>query len=49
MPLKRFMPPLSLYMDPADEEKIVDVLADYLPVEQREQDPIDKLMRRLRF
>jgi hypothetical protein len=49
MPLKRFMPPISIYMDPTDEENIVEVLSNYLPMEQREQELIDKLMRRLRF
>ncbi len=49
MPMKRFMPPLSIYMDPADEHKIVDVLAVYLPAETRGQDVVDRLMRRLRF
>jgi hypothetical protein len=49
MPLKRFMPPISIYMDPSDEDKIIDVLANYLPMEQRQQDMIDQLMRRLRF
>lgn len=49
VPLKRFMPPISIYMDPQDEEKIVDVLSAYLPFEQREQELVDRLMRRLRF
>ena len=49
LPLKRFLPPISLYLDPSDEERIVAALGDYLPVEQRQQDPIDRLMRRLRF
>lgn len=49
MPLKRFMPPISIYMDPADEEKIADTLMNYLPMEPRQQDMIDRLMRRLRF
>jgi hypothetical protein len=49
MPLRRFMPPISVYMDPADEDKIIDVLVNYLPMEQRQQDMIDRLMRRLRF
>lgn len=49
MSLKRFMPPLSLYVDPADEDRIITVLADYLPLEEREQDLLDRLMRRLRF
>lgn len=49
MPLKRMMPPLSIYMDPVDEEKIVNVLANYLPIEPHEPELIDRLMRHLRF
>ncbi|MGH7249753.1 MAG: hypothetical protein ACREGC_02155, partial [Minisyncoccia bacterium] len=49
MPLKRFMPPLTIYFDPEDGQKIVDVLAQILPVENRQLDPVDKLMHRLRF
>ncbi len=49
LPLKRFMPPISLYMDPEDEGRITEVLSDYLPTEQRQQDPVERLMRRLRF
>ena len=49
MPLKRFMPGLSIYFAPNDGQKIVDVLSDYLPFEARELDPVDKLMHRLRF
>lgn len=48
-PLKRFMPPLSIYYDPKDEDKIIDTLADFLPVEQQEHDLTDRLMRRLHF
>lgn len=48
-PLKRFMPPLSIYYDPKDEEAIIDTLADFLPMEQQEHDLTDRLMRRLRF
>lgn len=49
MPLKRFMPPLSVYYDPSDEDKITDALAAYLPYEDRKQDPVDRLMRKVRF
>ncbi len=49
MPLKRFMPTMSIYFDPADEERILDVLAAYLPIEARSHDAIDRLMRRIRF
>jgi len=49
LPMKRFMPPISLYFDPADEDKIASALSKYLPFEAREQDFTDRLMRHLRF
>ena len=49
MPLKRFMPPISLYFPPENEEQIVTTLGSYLPHEDRTHDPIDRLMRRVRF
>jgi hypothetical protein len=48
IPLKRFMPQLSLFYDPKDEKKIMDILSDKLPLEQR-RDIIDSLMRRIRY
>lgn len=49
MPLKRFAPPLSIYYDPADEEKIMNVLVARLPFEQRRRDAVDALMHKIRF
>jgi hypothetical protein len=49
LPMKRFMPLLSIYYDPADEEKIVEFLKDYLPMEDRGHDAIDRLMRKIKF
>lgn len=49
MPLKRFMPILSIYFEPKDEQKIIDVLSQYLPVEERQLDAVDKLMHKIRF
>ncbi len=49
MPMKRFMPGLTLYFPPDQEEKIVNALSDYLPLEDREPDAIDKLMNKIRF
>lgn len=49
MPLKRFMPPLTLYYDPADEERIGDVLADHLPFAEHQHELTDRLMRKIRF
>lgn len=49
IPLKRFMPEISLYYAPADEQKIFDTLAHYLPNEQRREHSVDQLMRKLKF
>jgi hypothetical protein len=48
-PLKRFMPPVSVFFDVNDEEKIMDVIGDHLPMEKGSTDRIDRLSRRLRF
>jgi hypothetical protein len=49
LPLKRFAPALTLYFDPEDEQPIVDTLSQRLPLEDRSHDPVDRLMRRIRF
>ena len=49
MPLKRFALPLTLYYAPDDEEKIVSLLVDRLPLEEHRPDAVDSLMRRIRF
>jgi hypothetical protein len=49
MPLRRFMPSLTIYYEPKDEKKIVDILVDRLPMEPHELALIDQLMRRIRF
>jgi hypothetical protein len=49
LPLKRFMPPISIYYDPKDEDQIVNMLAHYLPLENRTHDAIDSLIKRIRF
>lgn len=49
LPLKRFMPPLSAYFDPKDEQRIVNALGAHLPYEEYKLDGIDRLTRRLRF
>jgi hypothetical protein len=49
MPLKRFSPMVTIYYAPEDEEKIATILADRLPFEEHRQDPVDRLMRRIRF
>lgn len=49
MPLKRFMTPISLYFPPEQEEQIITTLGSYLPHEERGRDPVDRLMRKVRF
>ena len=48
-PLNRYVPALVMHFAPDDEDKIVEMLANYLPHEQRELDAIDRASRRLRF
>ncbi|MGH7195921.1 MAG: hypothetical protein ACREGA_04040 [Candidatus Saccharimonadales bacterium] len=49
LPLKRFVPPLSIYFAPDDQPKIMNVLQACLPIENYQPDYIDRLMRRVRF
>lgn len=49
MPAGRFMPPVSVYYEPKDEERIMNVLGNYLPMEHGEHDLVDRLARRIRF
>lgn len=49
LPLKRFMPAISIYYDPKDEERITNILADRLPFEDRKHDVVDSFMHRIRF
>ena len=49
LPLKRFMPALTIYVAPDVEDKVVDFLADILPIEKHRQDMVDSFMKRIRF
>lgn len=49
LPLKRYMPSLSIYYEPQDEPKIVEALSAYLPQDNRKQPLVDKLMHKIRF
>ena len=49
MPLKRFLPPITLFCEPQSADAIIDALSAYLPHETREPDLVDKLMGHLRF
>jgi hypothetical protein len=49
MPLKRFLPPITIYFDPDDESLIEDILNAHLPLAQHEHELTERLMRRIRF
>lgn len=49
VPLKRFGQLTTIYFDPADEERIVNLLSARLPIEARQHDVVDKFMKRIRF
>lgn len=49
IPVKRFMPAVTMYFAHEDGEKIVGILSTHLPLQEIEPDPIDALMRRLHF
>jgi hypothetical protein len=50
MPLKRFMPPLNLYVSPAEEPEVVQALSNYIPLDQTHgNDFVDRLVKRIRF
>ncbi len=49
MPLKRFLPPITIFFEPQSGDAIIDALSSYLPHESKEPDAVDKLMSRIRF
>jgi hypothetical protein len=49
MPLKRFMPALTIHVAPEIEERVVGFLAAVLPFEEHPGDVVEGLMRRIRF
>jgi hypothetical protein len=49
LPVKRFMPAITIYFAETEGEKIVDILGQYLPMEKLKTDFLDTFMRRLHF
>jgi hypothetical protein len=49
LPLKRFGLLTTVYLDPKDEDRIIDVISQHLPLEPRDHDPVERLMKRIRF
>jgi hypothetical protein len=50
LPIRRVALPLSVYIEPDDEEVVVKKLSEYLPMDQNHgHDAVDRLVQRLRF
>ncbi len=49
IPMKRFMPLTSIYCSPESEDDVVDMLADFIPYEDRTHSFIDWLAHLIRF
>jgi hypothetical protein len=49
LPLRRFATTAGLFYQGQDEEKIINFLADRLPMEKHKPDMIDSFMQRIRF
>ncbi len=49
LPLQRFSPGLSIYFAPEDRDRIMEILDNYLPVEEKQLDMVDRLMHKIRF
>jgi hypothetical protein len=49
MPLRRVMPPVTAYVTPDQEEKILAVLSQHLPIEAQHLDILDRFMRRVKL
>ncbi len=48
-PLKKYLPTITMYFSPEDEDRIVDTLQNFLPEEDRALDSIERFTRRIRF
>jgi hypothetical protein len=48
-PVKRLMPPMTLYFPPENEEQVVDAVGNHLPFEEHKYNITDRLAHRLRI
>jgi len=48
-PLKKFTPTIVVYFAPEDGESIVAALSNFLPYQEHQLDPVDKITKRIRF
>jgi hypothetical protein len=49
IPLKRLIPPLTIYVSPSQEEQVLAYLSEFLPFERHSADIVDTLLHRIRF
>jgi len=49
LPQKRLMVPITVYFAPPDADMIINTLGDFLPIEQKKRDFVDKISARIRF
>jgi hypothetical protein len=49
IPLKRFELPVSAYLAPDSQQKVLEILSSHLPMAHGELDAMERLMRQLRF
>lgn len=49
LPVKRFLPPITVYFPAEQGEAIVDALGSMIPMERLQLDFLDNLVRKLRF
>lgn len=48
-PLKRFVPPISAYFEAKDQNRILGIIGERLPLEERGADRLENLSRRLKL
>lgn len=49
LPLKRFGLPLTLYVPPTVEDEVYEHMGDHLPFLENYHDPLDSILRKIRF
>ncbi len=48
-PLKRFVPLMSIYFAPEDEDRIMSAIGAHLPMEDTKEDSLERFMRKIKF
>ena len=46
---RRFMVPITIFVDPEHTNEIAELIGQFLPYDQKKRDAVDKLSSRLRF